>query len=169
MAKGQTRSSKTNLTIFRAFLNTKLQISHPNIVTQPTHLHILKLLLETFPDMQSKLKSVKKWRTGWGPKFSFKSHFTPFRTFFHTISQILQPNIVTQPTHLHILKLLLETFQDMQSKLKSVKKWRTGWGPNKPCKVIADCSIVNLSVETPTSCAQIITWWSYDYIKCNIT
>jgi hypothetical protein len=122
MAKGQTRSSKTNLTIFRAFLNTKLQISHPNIVTQPTHLHILKQLLETFPDMQSKLKSVKKWRNGWGPQFSFKSHLAPFHTLFDTISQILPPNIATQPTHLHILKQLLEPFQDMQFKLKSVKK-----------------------------------------------
>ena len=51
--------------------------------------------------------------------------FTIFRTIFNTISQIPQPNIAIPTSHWYTLKVLSNTFPNMQTKRKSVQKWRT--------------------------------------------
>ena len=51
--------------------------------------------------------------------------FTISRTFFNTISQIPQPNIAIPTSHWFTLNVLSNTFPNMQTKRKSVQKWRT--------------------------------------------
>ena len=62
--------------------------------------------------------------------------FTIFRTFFNTISQIPQPNIAMPTSHWYSLKVLSNTFPNMQTKWKWVPKWRTGLGSKSGCKYI---------------------------------
>ena len=77
-----------------------------NCAIYTCHWNILKILWKTFPNMQTKRKSVQKWRTHWGLKSCFSTNVATFRTFFNTISQIPQPNIAIPTYHWYALKVL---------------------------------------------------------------
>ena len=54
---------------------------------------------------------------------ALNNDFTIFRTSFNTISPIPQPNIAIPSSHWYTLKVLSNTFLNMQTKPKSVQKW----------------------------------------------
>ena len=96
-----------------------------NSAKKTCHWNILKVLSKIFPNLQTKRKSVQKWRTQWGLKSCLSTNLTIFRTFFNTLSQIPKPNIAIPTSHRYALKVLSNTFPNMQTKPKSVQKWRT--------------------------------------------
>ena len=68
----QNLASKNDFTIFRKSLNTISPILQPNIAIPTFHWYTLKVLSNTFPNMQTKPKSVQKWRTYSDSKSGFK-------------------------------------------------------------------------------------------------
>ena len=68
----QNLASNNDFTIFRTFSNTISQIPQPNIAIPTSHWYTLKELSNTFPNVQTKPKSVKKWRSCSDSKSGFK-------------------------------------------------------------------------------------------------
>ena len=108
------------MTIFRTFFNTISQIPQTNIAIPTSHWYTLKVLSNTFPNMQTKPKSVQNW---W-PCSDSKSGF---KQWFHHYSKIFQhhfPNSAAKycntklPTsHRYTLKVLSNTYPNMPTNI----------------------------------------------------
>ena len=78
----QNLASNNDFTIFRTFFNTISKIPQPNIAIPNSHWYTLKLLSNTFLNMQTKQKSVQKWWTCSDSKSGFKQWFHNFSHIF---------------------------------------------------------------------------------------
>ena len=79
----QNLASNNDFIIFRTSFNTISPIPQPNIAIPTFHWYTLKVLSNTFPNMQTKPKSVEKWWTCSDSKSGFKQ-------WFHQLSHIFQ-------------------------------------------------------------------------------